>query len=76
MKRNIKNHPIIRANAVGAAKIDIKDIGWFIPHYIPNMENQQLVMEQIPDKLVIKLFHKQITTPHFINFKLVMLFVN
>ena len=25
----------------------IKDIGWYIPHYVPSIENQQLVMDQI-----------------------------
>ena len=39
-----------RSNAVDAAKIDVKDIGWYIPQYIPSMENQQLVMEQTLDK--------------------------
>ena len=45
LKRNNNNDPIIRANAVDAAKIDTKDIDWYIPHYIPSMENQHLVME-------------------------------
>ena len=49
LKRNNINDPIIRDNGVDAAKIDIKDIGWYIPHYVPSLENQQLVMDQILD---------------------------
>ena len=33
-----------------AAKVVIKDIGWYIPHYVPNLENQQFVMDQILNK--------------------------
>ena len=50
LKRNNNNDPIIRANAVEATKIDIKDIAWYIPHYVPSMDNQQLVLNQILDK--------------------------
>ena len=50
LKRNNYNNPIIRDNGVDAAKIVIKDIGWYISHYVPSLENQQLVMDQILDK--------------------------
>ena len=33
-----------------AAKINIKDFAWFIPHFVPNLENQQLVMDQFLNK--------------------------
>ena len=33
-----------------AAKTNIKDIAWYIPHYVPNLENQQIVMDQILNK--------------------------
>ena len=49
LKRNNNKDPIIRDNGVDAAKINIKDI-WYIPHYTPSMEKQQLVMDQILDK--------------------------
>ena len=49
LKRNNNNDPIIRDNAITAAKINIKDISWYIPHYVPSLENQQLVMDQILD---------------------------
>ena len=46
LKRNINNDPIIRTAAVDAANVIVKDISWYIPHYIPSIENQQLVLNQ------------------------------
>ena len=57
LKRNNNNDPIIRDNGVDAAKIVIKDISWYIPHYTPSMENQQLVMDQILDKDPTELYY-------------------
>ena len=57
LKRNNKNDPIIRDNGVDAAKIDIKDIAWHIPHYVPSMENQPLVLNQILDKDPTELYY-------------------
>ena len=59
LKRNNNNDPIIRDNGVDAAKINIKDISWYIPHYIPSMENQQLVMNQILDKNPTELYYME-----------------
>ena len=57
LKRNNNNDPIIRDNGVDAAKINIKDISWHIPHYVPSLENQQLVMDQILDKDPTELYY-------------------
>ena len=57
LKRNNNNDPIIRDNGVDAAKINIKDISWYIPHYVPSLENQQLVMNQILDKDPTELYY-------------------
>ena len=57
LKRNNNNDPIIRDNGVDAAKTDIKDIAWYIPHYVPSMENQQLVLNQILDKDPTELYY-------------------
>ena len=59
LKRNNNNDPIIRDNGVDAAKIVIKDISWYIPHYTPSMENQQLVMDQILDKDPTEIFYTE-----------------
>ena len=61
LKRNNSNDPIIRDNDVDAAKIKIKDIFWYIPHYTPSMENQQLVMDQILDKDPTEIFYTERT---------------
>ena len=61
LKRNNNNDPIFRDNGVDAAKIDIKDISWYIPHYTPSMENQQLVMDQILDKDPTEIFYTERT---------------
>ena len=50
LKRNTNNDAILRGNAVDAAKVVVKDISWYIQHYVPNLENQQLVMNQILNK--------------------------
>ena len=61
LKRNNNNDPIIRDNGVDAAKINIKDISWYIPHYVPSLENQQLVMDQILDKDPTEIFYTERT---------------
>ena len=50
LKRNNNNDPIIRTAGVDAAKIVIKGIGWYIPHYTPSLENQQITMDQFLNK--------------------------
>ena len=57
LKRNNNNDAIIRTGAADEAKINIKDIGWYIPHYSPRMENQQLVMDQILNKEPTELYY-------------------
>ena len=59
LKRNSSNDAIFQGNAVDAAKIDIKDIAWYIPHYVPKSENQQLVLNQILNKDPIELFYTE-----------------
>ena len=59
LKRNNNNDSIIRNNGVDAAKINIKDISWHIPHYVPSLENQQLVMDQILDKDPTELYYME-----------------
>ena len=50
LKRKTNNDAILRSVGVDAAKVVNKDIGWYIPHYVPSIENQQLVMDQILNK--------------------------
>ena len=56
LKRNNNNDAILRSVGVDAAKVVIKDIGWYIPHYVPSLENQQFVMDQILNKDPTEIF--------------------
>ena len=59
LKRNTNNDAILRSVGVDAAKVVIKDIGWYIPHYVPSIENQQLVMDQILNKDPTELSYRE-----------------
>ena len=61
LKRNNNNDAILRGNGVDAAKIDIKDISWYIPHYVPSLENQQLVMDRLLNEDPTELFYTERT---------------
>ena len=50
LKRNTNNDVIMRRAGVDAAKVDVKDISWNIPHYVPSLENQQFVLNQLLNK--------------------------
>ena len=57
LKRNINNDCIIRNNGVDEAKIIIKDISWYIPHFTPSLDNQQVVLDQLLNKEPTELFY-------------------
>ena len=61
LKRNTINDAILSGNAVDAAKVVVKYISWYIPHYVPNLENQQLVLNQKLNKDPTELFYTERT---------------
>ena len=61
LKRNTNNDVIIRGAGVDAAKVVVKDIAWYISPYVPSLENQQLVMDQILNKDPSELFYTERT---------------
>ena len=61
LKRDNNNDVVFRTNGVNAAKVVVNDISWYIPHYVPSLENQQLVMDQIPNKDPTELFYTERT---------------
>ena len=61
LKRNNNNDPIIRTAATDAAKVVIKDVCWYIPHYTPSAPNQKTVMEQSLNKEPTELFYTERT---------------
>ena len=50
LKRNSSNDVIINGAGVDAAKVVVKDISWYIPHFVPSLENQQFVLSQYLNK--------------------------
>ena len=61
LKRNNNNDPIIRTASVDAAKVVVKDISWYIPHYVPSIENQHFVLNQILNKDPTDLYYTERT---------------
>ena len=59
LKRNSSNDVVFRTEAVNAAKVVVKDINWYIPHYVPSLENQQLVPNQILNKDATELYYTE-----------------
>ena len=49
-KQKNNNDPIVRTTGVDAAKLVVKDNGWYIPQYTPSLENQQNMMDQLLNK--------------------------
>ena len=50
LERNKNNDPIVHTARVDAAKFVIKDIAWYIRHFTPSLENQQIMMDQLLNK--------------------------
>ena len=61
LERNSSNDVIKRGAGVDNAKVDVKDISWYIPHYVPNLQHQQLVLNQILNKDPTELYYTERT---------------
>ena len=61
LKRNTNNDAILGGAGVDAAKVVVKYISWYIPHYVPSLENQQLVLNQILNKDPTELYFTERT---------------
>ena len=59
LKRNNNIDPDFRTAGVDAAKIVIKDIGWYIPLCTPILENQQGMMDQLLKQDPNELFYME-----------------
>ena len=53
LERNSSIDVIIGCAGLDAAKVVLKDISWYIPHYVPSLENQQLnrILNKDPTEL-------------------------
>ena len=61
LKRKSSNDVVFRTAAVNDAKVVVKGISWYIPHYVPSLENQQLVLNQILNKDPTELYYTERT---------------
>ena len=61
LERNSSIDVIIRCAGLDAAKVVLKDISWYIPHYVPSLENQQLVLNRILNKDPTELYYTERT---------------
>ena len=61
LKRNNNIDPIFRTAAVDVAKLVVKDISWYIPHYLHSIENQPFVLNQILNKDPTELYYTERT---------------
>ena len=59
LKRIHKNDPIFHTAEVHAAKIVRKDIGWYISHITPSLENQQIMMDKVLNKDPTELYYME-----------------
>ena len=65
------------ANATNTAKIKIKGIEWYVPHYTLSLEQQKIKFQQIFNKIPTELQYvkrsilmKEVSTRHFWTFEL------
>ena len=59
LKQNNNTDTIILNNGVDAAKIVTKDTGWYIPHFTPSLDNQQIMMDQLLNKDSTELYYME-----------------
>ena len=77
MKRNTDNAVLNKDNATNNAKIKIIAIGWYVPHYTPNLEEYNKLMNQIKKNTPTQLnyversvFMKEVNTQNLWTFEL------
>ena len=64
-------------DAVNNAKIKIIALEWYVPHYIPSIDQQSILIKQIKDKTPTQLYYpegsvfmKEVDTHFFWTFEL------
>ena len=74
---NSDNAVLNKDNAVNNAKIKINGLEWYVPHYIPSIDQQTILFKQIKGKTPTQLFYpkrsvflKEVNTQNFWTFEL------
>ena len=77
LTRKTDNVVLKKGNAINNGKIKINAIEWYIPHYIPSIQQQSIKIKQILSKTLTQLecperfvFMKQVITQKFPTFEL------
>ena len=77
LTRNTDNAILNKDNATNNAKIVINSIEWYVPHYVPSLEEYNKLMDQIYKKTPTNLhypersvFMKEVNTQNFWTFEL------
>ena len=77
MTRNTDNAVLNKSNAINIGKIKINAIEWYVPHYIPSMQQQTILSKQILSKTPTEIeypersvFMKEVNTQNFRTFEL------
>ena len=75
LTRNSDNAVLNKDNAVNNARIKINGLEWYIPHYIPSIDQQSILFKQIKDKTPTQLYYpersvfmKEVNTQNFWDF--------
>ena len=77
LTRNSDNAILNKDNAVANAKIKINALEWYVPHYIPSIDQQTILFKQIKDKTPTQLYYPErslfmieVNTQNFWTFEL------
>ena len=77
LTRNSNNAVLNKDNAVANAKIKINALEWYVPHYIPTIDQQTILFKQIKDKTPTQFYYpersvfmKEVNTQNFWTFEL------
>ena len=77
MTRNSDNAVLTKKNATNNDKTKINAIEWYVPHYTPSLEQQNLLLNQILKKMATQheypersVFLKEVNSQNFWTFKL------
>ena len=77
LTRNTDNAVLNKADATNKGKIKINGLDWFVPHYTPNLEEYDKLMNQIMKNTPTNLHHtegsvfmKEVNTQNLWSFEL------
>ena len=77
LTKNTNNAVLNKDNAVNNGRVKINALEWYVPHYIPSIDQQTIFFKQIKDKTPTQLYYpersvfmKEVNTQNFWTFEL------